>query len=323
MTFNWPIIGHTAAVQFLQTALVNCALHHAYLLCGPQGVGKTTLAHFFVRSLLCQARPSFARQNLGGQVDPQRGVSPCSSCSACRMLEKHIHPDVMWVQRREERVIPIASVRSLIERLGTTSFLHTYKVAIIEEAEYLTLEAANALLKVLEEPPRNTIFILTAPATTLLPATVVSRLQVLPLRLQGASVIERALQDGGMSHDEARSIAHMSYGRPGRAQHFRQKILAKQWHEGIHRAQAFVHASIGARVAMIPDMLKDYGEEDMLMMLNAAGREALLHTVDKGEPQELSQSLVIFLKGLFEIPQLIARNIPVRVAFEYAAVTIA
>ncbi len=306
LTFDWPLIGHTSAVQFLQTALRNNTLQHAYLFCGPEGVGKTTLANFFVRSLLCQNRAS-------------AGKVPCTTCSACRMLEKRIHPDVIWVQRgQDERVLSIDAVRALLDRISTTSFLRSYKVALISEADHLTLEAANALLKMLEEPPANTVFILTAESSTLLPATILSRVQAIPLRVLPAAILQRALESEGIPHEAARTLAGASYGRPGRMRQLLNKEVAAQWHEGIMQARVFVSASAGARLAMIPKLLKDYGEELALTMLTVAGREALLHNVKNGD-KEVSQRFLALCKGLHEVPFIIGRNTPARAAFEYAS----
>ena len=160
-----------------------------------------------------------------------------------------------------------------------TSFYAPTKLLLFQKQITLRLRLLMHYWKMLEEPPANTVFILTAESSTLLPATILSRVQAIPLRVLPAAILQRALESEGIPHEAARTLAGASYGRPGRMRQLLNKEVAAQWHEGIMQARVFVSASAGARLAMIPKLLKDYGEELALTMLTVAGREALLHNV--------------------------------------------
>lgn len=134
---------------------------HAYLLKGPAGIGMGDLALDIAKGLLCS--------------QPVAG-SACGHCTQCRHFEQQVHPDFFNVQVLEDKKeISITQIRALTDQIYTTAHQGGYKVALIEQVERLNTSAFNALLKTLEEPPANTVMILTAYQASLLPATIVSR----------------------------------------------------------------------------------------------------------------------------------------------------
>ncbi len=158
MEFN-QIVGNGNAVRTLQKASNGGPLNHAYLLHGTKGTGKRTLARIFAEGIFCRGEEH-----------------PCGSCSACLKVEKGIHPDLMVVQKPEGKVnILVEQVRFLREQVYVRPNESRHRVIIIEESESMNLSAANALLKVLEEPPSYVVFILTANNISALPETIVSR----------------------------------------------------------------------------------------------------------------------------------------------------
>ena len=178
------ILGQSKAIEILQSALTSGRGHHAYIFHGPAGVGKFTTAWAFARTLLCHD----AQPDLAGHV------VACGSCRSCRLLDAQpgtaaAHPDLHVitkelarynddpeVRKRKLRVIPIAVVRQ--ELLGPVSLLPQLglnKVFIVDEAELLSDDAQNALLKALEEPPAGTYLILVTASEDRLFPTVRSR----------------------------------------------------------------------------------------------------------------------------------------------------
>ncbi|MCP5155159.1 MAG: DNA polymerase III subunit delta' [Ectothiorhodospiraceae bacterium] len=170
----------------LRAALAADRLAHALLLRGPRGVGKGVFARRLARLLLCEARP---REN-----------EACGRCRACALTAAGTHPDWLTVSPEPDRAtIGIAQIRDLIEQLGLTAHHGGYKVVLVDPAQACTREAANTLLKTLEEPPGAVVFLLVAHQAALLPATVRSRCQSVtfpvPDRAEALTWLARAVPD--------------------------------------------------------------------------------------------------------------------------------
>ncbi|PWL43641.1 MAG: DNA polymerase III subunit delta' [Clostridiales bacterium] len=166
------IIGNGNTVRTLQNAASGGPLNHAYLLHGTKGTGKRMLARIFAQAILCRGENR-----------------PCKTCSACLKVEKGVHPDLVMVQKPEGKAnILVDQVRSLREQVYIRPNESEYRVVIIEESESMNLSAANALLKVLEEPPGYVVFILTANNISALPETIASR--CLCLEMQEVSLYQ-------------------------------------------------------------------------------------------------------------------------------------
>ena len=158
MTAPYP--WQQAQWQRLQQARADGRLPHALLLTAPAGTGLGEFGDGWARSLLCRADPE---------------ASPCRDCPACNRVEAGTHPDwVRVVPEEEGKAIGIDAVRAMIERLGLTA-AGASKVALIEPADAMTLQAANSLLKTLEEPPGGSVIVLLTHRPSRLPATVRSR----------------------------------------------------------------------------------------------------------------------------------------------------
>lgn len=197
--FNWPLIGHNHIKQYFEKAFAAGRVHHAYLFEGPSQVGKSTFAHLLVKTLLC-----------GGER-----TKPCGSCRACEAFDHGAHPDILRLERGEEASIKIEPTRAFISALAQTPLLGERRIGIIEEAAQLVPQAANALLKTLEEPPARAIIFIISSAE-LLP-TIVSRCQRIRFGFVTPSAISELLIRGGMAALSAEVIAKAAYGRPGRA----------------------------------------------------------------------------------------------------------
>jgi DNA polymerase-3 subunit delta' len=201
-----------AVERAFQSAIDRGRLHHAWLLVGPEGIGKATLAYRAARRLL-GAAPSAALGVLGSQPDDP----------VCRQMIAQAHPDLMVLQRegadgKSRRGIPVDEARGLPEFFAKSPATAPYRVAIIDSANDLNANAANAVLKTLEEPPeRGVVFLISHAPGGLLP-TIRSRCRRLrfappPVEAAVMWVSHRA----GVEKNDARRLLAMAHGSPGGA----------------------------------------------------------------------------------------------------------
>ena len=245
------IIGHKNITSFLEKSLKNGEISHAYLFYGPARLGKKTVASHFAEAVLGQP-----------------------------ILN---HPDVYEVRRerkeKEEKLtknISIEQVREFQQKLSLTSFLNSYKIGIIEEAETLSTEAANSLLKTLEEPTPKTVIILLSASVSALPATIVSRCQTLKFLPVAKEKIYDRLVELGASRDEARDLAGISWGKPGLAFDFWQTkkeggdSAVAEYEELAQNILDLMRAeTMSERMKIFDEVLgKDSGTEDMFGSVN-------------------------------------------------------
>jgi DNA polymerase-3 subunit delta' len=202
---DWGIIGHAWAVELLAGQIALGQERHAYLITGPQGVGRRTLALRFAQALNCQNSP------VPGQS--------CRKCSTCARFESMQHPDLLVVQAEHEgEVLRIDQVRELQHSLALAPYEARYRVAILLRFEEAHASAANAMLKTLEEPPPQVVVILTAVNLESLLPTIASRCEVIRLRPLSIRATSHGLQSvAGVPADSADKLAHISGGRPGYA----------------------------------------------------------------------------------------------------------
>jgi DNA polymerase-3 subunit delta' len=200
----WQIVGQSRAVSLLQRSLEQGAVSHAYLLVGPPHVGKMTLALDLARLVNCQG-----------------DEPPCGSCDACRKISSGNHADVQVIgldsigsSNDKPRIeIGIDQVREIQHSSNLPPFEGRHKVFIIDGAELMSTEAANCLLKTLEEPSAGVLFILLAANESVLPDTVVSRCQRLELRPLAISQVGVALGERwNVEPQKAELLARLSHG---------------------------------------------------------------------------------------------------------------
>jgi DNA polymerase-3 subunit delta' len=195
----WQIIGHDWAVAFLQQSMATGRVAHAYLFTGPPQVGKRKLALGLAQALNCT----------GSQ-------SPCGQCLSCLKVAKGTHPDVRVIEGEGAGgSIKIDQVRALQREAMLSPYEGRHRVYILRRVGQASLEAANSLLKILEEPPEHVVLILTAVQPESLPATVVSRCQRLDLRPVARHTLEAVLRERGIAEPQARLLARLSGGRVG------------------------------------------------------------------------------------------------------------
>ncbi len=176
------VAGQTAVTAALRQALVSGRLAQAYLLCGPRGVGKTSLARIFAKACNC----------LNGTGPNGAAEEPCNVCGACTSIQEGSSLDVIEMDAATNR--GIEEVRSLRENVGIAPAELRYKVYIIDEVHMLTREAWNAFLKTLEEPPAHVKFIFATTDPNDVPETILSRCQRFDLRRISLSDIVKRLR---------------------------------------------------------------------------------------------------------------------------------
>lgn len=206
---NWNLLGHEWAVQLLAGQLARGRLRHAYLITGPNGSGRRTLALALAQAINCPT--------------PLAPGIPCQTCRTCTQIARQQHPDLTIVQAETiGGTLKVEQIREVQRTLNLAPYQARYRIAVLLRFEEAHPSAANALLKTLEEPPAQVILLLTAESADALLPTVVSRCEVIRLRpLAPASLAEGMIKKWQIPSDEARFLAHASGGLPGYA-HFLQ-----------------------------------------------------------------------------------------------------
>jgi DNA polymerase-3 subunit delta' len=204
--------GHEAAERAIEDSRARGRLHHAWLLTGPEGVGKATFAY------------RAARRLLGAPPDPAHGVLGASpDHPVSRQVMARSHPDLFVLERLGEdgkvrKVIPVDEARGLSEFFSKSPASAPHRVAIVDAADDLNVNAANALLKTLEEPPPHGVLLLVSHTPGRLIATIRSRCRRLafaPMALEDAAAFVRARED--VTEEAALRLARMAGCAPGRA----------------------------------------------------------------------------------------------------------
>jgi DNA polymerase-3 subunit delta' len=270
--------GHAALMERLEAAMARDRLPHALLFSGPAGIGKFLAARRLAARIACSER---SRRGAG--------ADPCGECAPCRQISAGTHPDVQVVRliagKKEIGIDLIRRVKRFVQMSAVSA---PRKIAIIDDAERLSVAAQNALLKTLEEPAGQALLILvSASAGSLLP-TVRSRCQRLVFRPLGDGDVREVLAEQGVDAEEAGFLAPHAEGSPGRALEMR-KIWSSEEHRLLRAALAELDAArYGPVLAMskllgrseqdmisrLEDLLARYREEAVQVLGAAHGRDA-------------------------------------------------
>ncbi len=203
------IIGHDGAKALLRSAIMQDRVAHAYLFHGEDRIGKRLLALRLAQALLCETLP----------VD--QVPEACGTCRACRQVDARTHPDFMVIEPDREQANPqikIELIRDIEHQMIYRPLIGDRKICLIDDADRMTIGAANALLKTLEEPPDHSLFILVSSRPYALPATIRSRCQALRLTAPAQTQVEAAvILRRELPPADAHFLAVLSDGQLGRA----------------------------------------------------------------------------------------------------------
>ncbi len=262
----WQTIGQEKIIDLLKQALGRDSLSHAYLLTGPPRVGKMTLALDLARALNCRE---------------EKERRPCGECPSCQKISDGKHSDIRIVSlnqnsgaedTKERTEIGIEQIKEMLHSASLPPFEGKYRVYIIDEAAQLSMEAANRLLKTLEEPADKVVFILLTANVHLIPVTVISRCQRLNLSRMKTENIENALiVHWKIEPEKAKLFSRLSRGCLGWAiEGAGNPDLLQERGEKFEKMLSVMRSNYSERFATAAQLAQQFGKK----------REAVYETLD-------------------------------------------
>jgi len=262
----WNLTGHEWAANILCQHVSRGEMRHAYLITGPAGVGRRTLALRFAQAVNC--------------TQPAAPGEPCGACRACTQIDRMTHPDLSVVQAgREGGDIAVDAVRQLQRALNLAPYEARFRIALLLRFEEATASAQNALLKTLEEAPEKVILLLTAENAEALLPTIVSRCELLHLRPLPIQTVRVALEQHFAAPPEtAQTLAQLSGGRIGWAiRALTDPAELDLRHEALTTLDGILAANRRERFALVERMSLDKpGLLDVLAIWQGFWRDVLL-----------------------------------------------
>lgn len=174
------VLGHEQTILHMQHAIQLNKVSHAYMINGEKGSGKKLLAEIFAQTLQCRAG----------------GTEPCMECQSCKQAVNHNQPDIIWITHEKPNTISVEEIRrQLVGDISIKPYSSPYKIYIVDEAEKLSIQAQNALLKTIEEPPVYAVILLLTANTGMLLPTIQSRCVALNLKPVPSDLIKKHLME--------------------------------------------------------------------------------------------------------------------------------
>jgi DNA polymerase III subunit delta' len=289
------IAGNKRVVEYFERALKHANLGHAYLFSGPAGIGKSTLARAICKTLLCK--------------NPQAD-GPCDVCTSCHKFDSGNHADFHFYEP-EGLYFKIDQVRQIIHHASLKPMESPWKTFLLEDVHYMREEASNAFLKVLEEPPGQTIFFLISEGSEALLPTIRSRCQIFEFQPLPPEVIKQWLiQKNQMSEQEAIHLSLSTHGSPGRAlsadadqyREIRDRVLIaletallpKTYYTLIDAIRAITvdRTEMAERLLILEEFARDLillRSSNSAKLVHEDARKRLLAMVDAPDPETLDQ----------------------------------
>ena len=321
----WQVIGQDKILSLLDYSLKTNAIAHAYLLVGPRHVGKGTLAFNLAQALNCDS------------PEP-----PCGQCRSCQRILEGKHADVTSTGLNSRTEIGIDDIRGLQHLANLPPYEGKCKVFIIDGAEYLSTEAANSLLKILEEPPQRVVWLLLAAEEVRLLPTIISRCQRLELKpLPSERVQETLINFYNVDVTKAKLLSQLCHGRFG-------WVLSALANDDIleQRAQRMATLfslltptgrSLGQRFAYAQELASQFGQNRRavaeiieiwfdwwrdLMLIKSGCRRTIINIDYEIALEEQARGLSLseikgFLTNLCLLEERISKNVNPRLALEW------
>ena len=198
------IIGHENIIKHMENAFLSGKVSHAYIVEGEEGMGKKTLVKAFSKLLQCE--------------NPN-GSRPCNQCASCKQIESGNHPDIAYVRPTKKTGYGVSDIREqVVKDIKVRPYQSRYKIYIIEQAELMTVQAQNSILKTIEEPPEYGLFFLISSNSHKFLQTILSRSVKMSFKPINTQKIEDYLtKNYGMDHRQARVYGSFSRGNIGKA----------------------------------------------------------------------------------------------------------
>ena len=304
MAFS-EIVGSVS--HHLREEMLSSRVVHAYLLTGPAGTGKRTLADICARALCCQSQ----------------GERPCDVCPSCKQFLSGNHPD--FIRLKPEKSIGVDDVRQVIERLAVKPYEADRHIVVIEQADKMTTQAQNALLKTLETPPGNDVFFLIATQMTAMLPTIVSRCRVVRFPYLETHEAEAALKAHGVPEERARLLARLSQGSVGRALELNASEGWWQLRDKVLSSLAVLHEKQDVAIAALPLTEKREQAGDILDILELCARDlmviqdaggSVIQTDIEDKLQHLPFTGSQALLGVMEARKMLSSNVAWQAALE-------
>jgi DNA polymerase-3 subunit delta' len=340
-----PIIGHEAIQRELRNLAASADPPHAILFCGPSGSGRRPLARLYAMLLNCErAAGGPPRAGMFALSEPasDNGELPCGVCRPCRLIDEGGHPDVVLLAPGDmlckprsgdtshaahplARDIRICQVRGVVELAARYPFEARQRMIIVDPADRLTRDAANTMLKTLEEPPGHTIFALLTEAPEAVLETVQSRCRRIDVRTVAKPVMKAGLEARGVAPAVAETAAEAARGRPGLAIAFAaQPDLIGDRERHLRKFAGLAAARAGERLRYAEEQSRRFREEraavaEQLDIWEAFWERELLtasHEPDPDTRRELVRGNVEALRAITAARENLLANVQPRPALD-------
>jgi len=305
--YNWNIIGHKKQLELIEEDVKSERLSHAYLFTGPSSIGKFAIAKMMVNILQCP-------NNL------------CRTCPTCIQLQKGSHADTI-VLGDDGESIKIEQIRDIISRLNRTRQAN-YKILLIKKAERLTPEAANCLLKTLEEPPPDTIIIMTTNNVREILPTIISRARLIKFTSYSEKFLFEKLKPlyPDIDDETLAQVCSLALGKSGKAiKLLNDANLLASYRTMYNILCEFLEDKpLYNKFKAIEDVIENGTENEFLDVFTYLVRNRLYKNVEEApqerEPGSIGRKHFIeLLKEIEETKKLLKRNINTRLALENLA----
>ena len=318
----WQVIGQDKILSLLDYSLKTSTIAHAYLLVGPRHVGKGTLAFNLAQALNCD----------GPEL-------PCGQCRSCQRILEGKHADVTPIGLDSKTEIGIDDIRGLQRLANLPPYEGKCKVFIIDDAEYLSTEAANSLLKILEEPPQRVVWLLLAAEEEHLLPTIISRCQRLELKPVPSERVQEILVNSyNVDANKAKLLTQLCHGRLGWAlSALANDDILEQRSQRIAQVVSLLTASLGQRFAYAQELASQFSQNRRagaeiieiwldwwrdLMLIKGDCQEAIINVDYKTVLEEQARGLNLseikeFLNSLCLLQDAISKNVNPRLASEW------